>query len=197
MYQSLEKCSGRVAHLSWPVFRDTLIEQARQGVDYVTVHAALLERFVYHTANRATGIVSRGGSIIAKWMMIHKQENFLYTHWDEICDILATYDVAISIGDGLRPGSIADANDFAQLAELEVQGELTRRAWDKGVQVMNEGPGHVPLHLVPENMRKQLERHLSTPSGHWLPILHLATTTSPGRWVAPSLPREAAPCSAM
>ena len=133
MYQSLEKCSGRVEYLSWPIFRDTLIEQARQGVDYVTVHAALLERFVYHTANRATGIVSRGGSIIAKWMMIHKQENFLYTHWDEICDILASYDVAISIGDGLRPGSIADANAFAQLAELEVQGELTRRAWDKGV----------------------------------------------------------------
>ncbi len=157
MYQSLEKCSGRVAHLSWPVFRDTLIEQAEQGVDYVTVHAALLHRFVAHTARRATGIVSRGGSIIAKWMMINNEENFLYTHWDEICRILATYDVAISIGDGLRPGSIADANDFAQLAELEVQGELTRRAWDYGVQVMNEGPGHVPLQLVPENMRKQLE----------------------------------------
>ncbi len=157
MYQSLEKCSGRVAHLSWPVFRDTLIEQAEQGVDYVTVHAALLQRFVPHTARRATGIVSRGGSIIAKWMMLHNEENFLYTHWDDICRILATYDVAISIGDGLRPGSIADANDFAQLAELEVQGELTRRAWAYGVQVMNEGPGHVPLHLVPENMRKQLE----------------------------------------
>ena len=157
MYQALEKCSGRVEHLSWPIFRDTLIEQARQGVDYVTVHAALLHRFVSHAARRATGIVSRGGSIIAKWMMIHRQENFLYEHWDEICTILATYDVAISIGDGLRPGSVADANDFAQLAELEVQGELTRRAWAAGVQVMNEGPGHVPLHLVPENMRKQLE----------------------------------------
>ncbi len=157
MYQSLEKCSGRAAHLSWPIFRDTLIEQAEQGVDYVTVHAALLHRFVAHTARRATGIVSRGGSIIAKWMMLHNEENFLYTHWDEICRILATYDVAISIGDGLRPGSIADANDFAQLAELEVQGELTRRAWAYGVQVMNEGPGHVPLQLVPENMRKQLE----------------------------------------
>ncbi len=157
MYQSLEKCSGRVAHLSWPIFRDTLIEQAEQGVDYVTVHAALLNRFVAHTARRATGIVSRGGSIIAQWMMLHDEENFLYTHWDDICRILATYDVAISIGDGLRPGSIADANDFAQLAELEVQGELTRRAWAMGVQVMNEGPGHVPLHLVPENMRKQLE----------------------------------------
>ncbi len=157
MYQSLEKCSGRVAHLSWPVFRDTLIEQAEQGVDYVTVHAALLHRFVAHTARRATGIVSRGGSIIAQWMMLHDEENFLYTHWDEICCILASYDVAVSIGDGLRPGSIADANDFAQLAELEVQGELTRRAWAHGVQVMNEGPGHVPLQLVPENMRKQLE----------------------------------------
>ena len=137
-------------------------------MDYVTIHAALLQRFVPHTARRATGIVSRGGSIIAKWMLIHQQENFLYCHWDEICDILATYDVAISIGDGLRPGSIADANDFAQLAELEVQGELTRAAWAKGVQVMNEGPGHVPLHLVPENMRKQLEwcyEARFTPSG--------------------------------
>ncbi len=157
IYQSLEKCGGRVAALSWPVFRDTLIEQAEQGVDYVTVHAALLQRFVPHTAQRMTGIVSRGGSIIAKWMMLNDAENFLYLHWDEICRILATYDVAVSIGDGLRPGSIADANDFAQLAELEVQGELTRRAWDFGVQVMNEGPGHVPLQLVPENMRKQLE----------------------------------------
>ncbi len=157
MYQALEKCSGRVAALSWPIFRDTLIGQAEQGVDYVTVHAALLQRFVAHTAQRMTGIVSRGGSIIAKWMMLHDEENFLYTHWDDICRILATYDVAVSIGDGLRPGSIADANDFAQLAELEVQGELTRRAWAHGVQVMNEGPGHVPLHLVPENMRKQLE----------------------------------------
>lgn len=157
MYQSLEKCHGRVEALTWELFRDTLLEQARQGVDYVTLHAGLLERFVPHTAQRATGIVSRGGSILAKWMMLHHQENFLYTHWDEICDILATYDVAVSIGDGLRPGSIADANDFAQLAELEVQGELTKAAWAKGVQVMNEGPGHVPLHLIPENMRKQLE----------------------------------------
>ncbi|MDO4751600.1 MAG: phosphomethylpyrimidine synthase ThiC [Akkermansia sp.] len=157
IYQSLEKCSGKVEFLSWPIFRDTLIEQAEQGVDYVTVHAALLSRFVPHTARRATGIVSRGGSIMAKWMLIHQQENFLYEHWAEICDILATYDVSISIGDGLRPGSVADANDFAQLAELEIQGELTKAAWAKGVQVMNEGPGHVPLHLIPENMRKQLE----------------------------------------
>lgn len=177
MYQSLEKCSGAVAHLSWPVFRDTLIEQARQGVDYVTIHAALLQRFVPHTVNRAAGIVSRGGSIIAKWMMIHRQENFLYTHWDEICDILAAYDVAISIGDGLRPGAIADANDFAQLAELEVQGELTQRAWAKGVQVMNEGPGHVPMHLVPENMRKQLEWCFEAP---FYTLGPLATDIAPG-----------------
>ena len=177
MYQSLEKCSGRVEHLCWPIFRDTLIEQARQGVDYVTIHAALLQRFVPHTARRATGIVSRGGSIIAKWMMVHQQENFLYTHWDEICDILAAYDVAISIGDGLRPGSIADANDFAQLAELEVQGELTRAAWAKGVQVMNEGPGHVPLHLVPENMRKQLEWCYEAP---FYTLGPLATDIAPG-----------------
>ncbi len=177
MYQSLEKCSGRVEHLSWPIFRDTLIEQARQGVDYVTIHAALLQRFVPHTARRATGIVSRGGSIIAKWMMVHQQENFLYTHWNEICDILAAYDVAISIGDGLRPGSIADANDFAQLAELEVQGELTRAAWAKGVQVMNEGPGHVPLHLVPENMRKQLEWCYEAP---FYTLGPLATDIAPG-----------------
>ena len=177
IYQALEKCSGRVEHLSWPIFRDTLIEQARQGVDYVTVHAALLRRFVPHTARRCTGIVSRGGSIIAKWMMMKQEENFLYTHWDEVCDILATYDVAVSIGDGLRPGSIADANDFAQLAELEVQGELTRRAWDKGVQVMNEGPGHVPLHLVPENMRKQLEWCFEAP---FYTLGPLATDIAPG-----------------
>lgn len=177
MYQTLEKCSGRVEHLSWPIFRDTLIEQARQGVDYVTIHAALLHRFVSHAARRTTGIVSRGGSIIAKWMMIHRQENFLYEHWDEICTILATYDVAISIGDGLRPGSVADANDFAQLAELEVQGELTRRAWAAGVQVMNEGPGHVPLHLVPENMRKQLEWCHEAP---FYTLGPLATDIAPG-----------------
>lgn len=177
MYQSLEKCSGRVEFLTWEIFRDTLIEQAKQGVDYVTIHAALLQRFVLHTARRATGIVSRGGSIIAKWMMLHQQENFLYMHWDEICDILAMYDVAVSIGDGLRPGSIADANDFAQLAELEVQGELTRRAWNKGVQVMNEGPGHVPLHLVPENMRKQLEWCYEAP---FYTLGPLATDIAPG-----------------
>lgn len=156
IYQALERVNGRVADLNWEVFRDTLIEQARQGVDYVTIHAGLLLRFVNFTARRMSGIVSRGGSIMAKWCMIHEQENFLYAHWDEICAILAAYDVAVSIGDGLRPGSIADANDFPQLAELEVQGELTMRAWGYGVQVMNEGPGHVPLHLIKENMSKQL-----------------------------------------
>lgn len=157
IYQALEKVNGRVENLSWEIFRDTLIEQAEQGVDYFTIHAAVLLRFIPHTAQRMTGIVSRGGSIMAKWCLIHHQENFLYTHWDEICDIMAQYDVAFSIGDGLRPGSIADANDFAQLAELEVQGDLTTRAWNKGVQVMNEGPGHVPMHLIHENMVKQLE----------------------------------------
>lgn len=177
VYQTLAKCSGRVGALSWPIFRDTLIEHARQGVDYVTIHAGLLQRFVPHTARRATGIVSRGGSIIAKWMMLNKQENFFYTHWDEICDILAAYDMAVSIGDGLRPGSIADANDFPQLAELEVQGELTRTAWAKGVQVMNEGPGHVPLHLIPENMRKQLEWCAEAP---FYTLGPLATDIAPG-----------------
>ncbi len=156
IYQALEKCGGRTEELGWEVFRESLVEQAEQGVDYVTLHAALLHRFVAFTSGRATGIVSRGGSIMAKWMMLNNKENFLFSHWDEICDILASYDVAVSIGDGLRPGCIADANDFPQLAELEVQGDLTLRAWEHGVQVMNEGPGHVPLHLIPENMHKQL-----------------------------------------
>jgi len=157
IYQALEKVNGRIEDLTWELFRDTLIEQAEQGVDYFTIHAAVLKRFVPHTARRMTGIVSRGGSILAKWCLAHDDENFLYTHWDEICDICAAYDVAFSIGDGLRPGSIADANDYAQLAELEIQGELTTRAWAKGCQVMNEGPGHVPLHLIEENMQKQIE----------------------------------------
>jgi len=157
IYQALEKVNGRIEDLTWELYRDTLIEQAEQGVDYFTIHAGVLLRFVPHTARRMTGIVSRGGSIMAKWSIHHGKENFLYTHWDEICDICAAYDVSFSIGDGLRPGSIADANDYAQLAELEVQGELTTRAWKKGCQVMNEGPGHVPLHLIEENMRKQIE----------------------------------------
>jgi phosphomethylpyrimidine synthase len=157
IYQALEKVGGKAEDLTWELFRDTLIEQAEQGVDYFTIHAGVLLRFVPLTANRMTGIVSRGGSIMAKWCLAHHQENFLYTHWDDICDIMAAYDVAFSIGDGLRPGSIADANDQAQFGELKVQGELTRRAWAKGVQVMNEGPGHVPLHMIEENMAKQLE----------------------------------------
>ena len=157
IYQALEKVNGRAEDLTWEIFRDTLIEQAEQGVDYFTIHAGVLLRFVPMTAKRMTGIVSRGGSIMAKWCLSHHQESFLYTHWDNICDIMAAYDVSFSIGDGLRPGSIADANDEAQFAELKVQGELTTRAWDKGVQVMNEGPGHVPMHMIKENMEKQIE----------------------------------------
>jgi len=157
IYQALEKVSGRAEDLTWEIFRDTLIEQAEQGVDYFTIHAGVLLRFIPWTAKRATGIVSRGGSIMAKWCLSHHKENFLYTHWDDICDIMAAYDVSFSIGDGLRPGSNADANDAAQFGELEVQGDLTKRAWAKGVQVMNEGPGHVPMHLIHENMMKQLE----------------------------------------
>jgi phosphomethylpyrimidine synthase len=157
IYQALEKVGGKAEELTWEIYRDTLIEQAEQGVDYFTIHAGVLLRFIPLTAHRMTGIVSRGGSIMAKWCLAHHQESFLYTHWDDICDIMAAYDVAFSIGDGLRPGSIADANDEAQFAELKVQGELTERAWAKGVQVMNEGPGHVPIHMIEENMAKQLE----------------------------------------
>src|SRR5215468_10867561 len=157
IYQALEKVGGKAEDLTWEIFRDTLIEQAEQGVDYFTIHAGVLLRFVPLTANRMTGIVSRGGSILAKWCLAHHKENFLYTHWDDICDIMAAYDVSFSIGDGLRPGAIADANDEAQFGELKTQGELTKRAWDRGVQVMCEGPGHVPMHMIPENMEKQLE----------------------------------------
>ena len=157
IYQALEKVNGRAEDLTWEIFRDTLIEQAEQGVDYFTIHAGVLLRFVPLTARRMTGIVSRGGSIMAKWCLTHHRESFLYEHWDDICDIMAAYDVSFSIGDGLRPGSIADANDEAQFAELKVQGDLTERAWAKGVQVMNEGPGHIPMHLIKENMEKQLE----------------------------------------
>jgi len=157
IYQALEKANGVPEDLTWDIFRDTLIEQAEQGVDYFTIHAGVLLRFVPLTANRMTGIVSRGGSILAKWCLAHHQENFLYTHWDDICEIMAAYDIAFSIGDGLRPGSIYDANDEAQFAELKVQGDLTRRAWEFDVQVMNEGPGHVPMHMIKENMENQLE----------------------------------------
>ena len=157
IYQALEKVGGRAEELTWEIYRDTLIEQAEQGVDYFTVHAGVLLRYIPLTARRATGIVSRGGSIMAKWCLAHHQESFLYTRWDEICEIMAAYDVSFSIGDGLRPGSIADANDEAQFAELYTQGELTQRAWKQHVQVMNEGPGHIPMHMIKENMEKQLE----------------------------------------
>jgi phosphomethylpyrimidine synthase len=157
IYQALEKVGGKAEELTWEIFRDTLIEQAEQGVDYFTIHAGVLLRFIPWTARRMTGIVSRGGSIMAKWCLAHHKENFLYTHWDDICEIMAAYDVSFSIGDGLRPGSIADANDDAQFGELKVQGDLTTRAWDRGVQVMNEGPGHVPMHMIQENMEKQIE----------------------------------------
>ena len=157
IYQALEKVGGKAEELTWEVYRDTLIEQAEQGVDYFTVHAGVLLRFIPLTARRMTGIVSRGGSIMAKWCLAHHKESFLYTRWDQICEIMAAYDVSFSIGDGLRPGSIADANDEAQFGELYAQGELTERAWKHGVQVMNEGPGHIPMHMIEENMAKQLE----------------------------------------
>lgn len=157
IYQALEKVNGVAENLTWEIFRDTLIEQAEQGVDYFTIHAGVLLRYIPLTAKRVTGIVSRGGSIMAQWCLYHHKENFLYTHFEEICEILKTYDVSISLGDGLRPGSIADANDEAQFAELETLGELTKIAWKHDVQVMVEGPGHVPMHLIKENMDKQLE----------------------------------------
>jgi phosphomethylpyrimidine synthase len=156
IYQALEKVDGRAEDLSWEVYRDTIVEQAEQGVDYFTVHAGVRLRFVPLTAKRVTGIVSRGGSILAAWCLAHHQENFLYTHFEELCEIMAAYDVAFSLGDGLRPGSIADANDRAQFAELETLGELTKIAWDKGCQVMIEGPGHVPMHKIKINVEKQL-----------------------------------------
>ena len=157
IYQALEKVGGVPEDLTWEVYRDTLIEQAEQGVDYFTVHAGVLLRYIHLTANRVTGIVSRGGSIMAKWCLAHHRESFLYTRFREICEIMRAYDVSFSLGDGLRPGSIADANDAAQFAELQTQGELNKIAWEFDVQVMNEGPGHVPMHLIQENMTKQLD----------------------------------------
>jgi len=156
IYQALEKVDGRAEELTWDIFRDTLIEQAEQGVDYFTIHAGVLLRYVPLTAKRVTGIVSRGGSILAKWCLSHHKENFLYTHFEDICDIMKAYDVAFSLGDGLRPGCIADANDAAQFGELETLGELTKIAWKHDVQTMIEGPGHVPMQLIKENMDKQL-----------------------------------------
>jgi phosphomethylpyrimidine synthase len=157
IYQALEKVDGKAEDLTWEIFRDTLIEQAEQGVSYFTIHAGVLLRYVPLTAKRVTGIVSRGGSIMAKWCLAHHKESFLYTHFEDICEIMKQYDVAFSLGDGLRPGSIADANDEAQFSELETLGELTQIAWKHDVQVMIEGPGHVPMHMIHENMTKQLE----------------------------------------
>jgi phosphomethylpyrimidine synthase len=157
IYQALEKVDGKIENLTWEIYRDTLIEQCEQGVDYFTIHAGVLLRYVPMTANRVTGIVSRGGAIMAKWCLTYHKENFLYTNFEEICEILKSYDVSFSLGDGLRPGSTADANDEAQFAELETLGELTKIAWKHEVQTMIEGPGHVPMHMIKENMEKQLK----------------------------------------
>ncbi|MEW6693613.1 MAG: phosphomethylpyrimidine synthase ThiC [Pseudomonadota bacterium] len=177
IYQALEKVHGKAEELTWDIFRDTLIEQAEQGVDYFTIHAGVLLRYVPLTAKRMTGIVSRGGSIMAKWCLAHHQENFLYTHFEEICEIMKAYDVAFSLGDGLRPGSIYDANDEAQLAELKTLGELTQLAWKHDVQVMVEGPGHVPLHLIRENMDLQLQQCHEAP---FYTLGPLTTDIAPG-----------------
>ncbi|MGF1769483.1 phosphomethylpyrimidine synthase ThiC [Enterovibrio makurazakiensis] len=177
MYQALEKVNGVAEDLTWEVMRDTLIEQAEQGVDYFTIHAGVLLRYVPMTAKRVTGIVSRGGSIIAKWCLAHHTESFLYTHFREICEICAQYDVALSLGDGLRPGSIADANDEAQFSELRTLGELTKVAWEYDVQVMIEGPGHVPMHMIKENMDEQLEHCHEAP---FYTLGPLTTDIAPG-----------------
>ncbi|MDQ3679411.1 MAG: phosphomethylpyrimidine synthase ThiC [Actinomycetota bacterium] len=177
IYQALEKVDGRAEELTWEVYRDTLVEQAEQGVDYFTVHAGVLLRYVPLTAKRVTGIVSRGGSILAAWCLAHHRENFLYTHFEEICEIMAAYDVAFSLGDGLRPGSVADANDEAQLAELRTLGELTEVAWRHDVQVMIEGPGHVPMHKIKENVDLQLESCHEAP---FYTLGPLVTDVAPG-----------------
>ncbi len=177
IYQALEKVGGVAEDLTWEIFRDTLIEQAEQGVDYFTIHAGVRLAFIHLTAQRITGIVSRGGSIMAKWCLVHHQENFLYTHFSEICDIMAAYDVTFSLGDGLRPGCVADANDAAQFAELRTLGELTQIAWEKGVQVMIEGPGHVPMHLIKENMDEQLKHCHGAP---FYTLGPLTTDIAPG-----------------
>jgi phosphomethylpyrimidine synthase len=177
IYQALEKVHGKAEDLTWGVFRDTLLEQAEQGVSYFTIHAGVLLRYVPLTASRVTGIVSRGGSILAKWCLAHHKENFLYTHFEEICEIMKAYDVSFSLGDGLRPGSIADANDEAQFAELETLGELTKIAWKHDVQVMIEGPGHVPMHMIHENMTKQLEECHEAP---FYTLGPLTTDIAPG-----------------
>ena len=177
IYQALEKVNGKAEELTWELFRDTLIEQAEQGVDYFTIHAGVRLRYVPMTANRVTGIVSRGGSIMAKWCLAHHKENFLYTHFEEICEIMKEYDVAFSLGDGLRPGSIADANDEAQFCELETLGELTKIAWKYDVQVMIEGPGHVPMQMIKENMDKELQDCFEAP---FYTLGPLTTDIAPG-----------------
>src|ERR1043166_4329766 len=177
IYQALEKVGGKAEDLTWEIFRDTLIEQAEQGVDYFTIHAGVRLAYIPLTARRTTGIVSRGGSIMAKWCLAHHEESFLYTRFREICEIMAAYDVSFSLGDGLRPGSIADANDEAQFAELDTLGELTKIAWQKDCQVMNEGPGHVPMHLIKENMDKQLESCQEAP---FYTLGPLTTDIAPG-----------------
>lgn len=177
IYQSLEKVNGKAEELTWELYRDTLIEQAEQGVDYFTIHAGVLLRYVPMTANRKTGIVSRGGAIMAKWCLAHHQENFLYTHFEEICEIMKAYDVSFSLGDGLRPGSLADANDPAQFGELETLGELTKIAWKNDVQTMIEGPGHVPMHLIKVNMEKQLKECQEAP---FYTLGPLTTDIAPG-----------------
>ncbi|MCU7890858.1 MAG: phosphomethylpyrimidine synthase ThiC [Candidatus Thiodiazotropha sp. (ex Ustalcina ferruginea)] len=177
IYQALEKVNGKAEELTWEIMRDTLIEQAEQGVDYFTIHAGVLLRYVPLTAERITGIVSRGGSILAKWCLAHHQENFLYTHFEEICDIMKAYDVAFSLGDGLRPGCLADANDAAQFGELETLGELTKIAWEHDVQVMIEGPGHVPMQMIKENMDKELQDCFEAP---FYTLGPLVTDISPG-----------------
>ncbi|MEO8342943.1 MAG: phosphomethylpyrimidine synthase ThiC, partial [Gallionella sp.] len=177
IYQALEKVNGKAEDLTWEIYRDTLIEQAEQGVDYFTIHAGVLLRYVPLTANRMTGIVSRGGSIMAKWCLAHHKESFLYTHFEDICEIMKAYDVSFSLGDGLRPGSIYDANDEAQLGELKTLGKLTQIAWKHDVQVMIEGPGHVPMHLIKENMELQLEQCHEAP---FYTLGPLTTDIAPG-----------------
>jgi phosphomethylpyrimidine synthase len=177
IYQALEKVNGVVEDLTWQLYRDTLIEQCEQGVDYFTIHAGLLKKHVPLAAKRVTGIVSRGGSILARWMTAHNEENFLYTHFQEICDVLKQYDVAVSLGDGLRPGCTADANDAAQFGELEALGELTKIAWTNDVQTFIEGPGHVPMHKIKENMDKQLECCMEAP---FYTLGPLVTDIAPG-----------------
>jgi phosphomethylpyrimidine synthase len=177
IYQALEKVGGKAEELSWEIFRDTLIEQAEQGVDYFTLHAGVLLRHIPLTANRVAGIVSRGGSILAKWCLAHHRENFLFVHFDEICEIMKAYNVAFSLGDGLRPGAIADANDAAQFAELETLGQLTRMAFKHEVQTMIEGPGHIPMHLIQINVEKELDDCMEAP---FYTLGPLTTDIAPG-----------------